>query len=62
MVGMSWKRGAKKRKERGKEKSGQGGRGWESEIREERGAGSLFCESSHVRLAGCPRHTAEKSI
>lgn len=22
----------------------------------------FFCESSHVRLAGCLRHTAEKSI
>lgn len=26
------------------------------------GQGNPFFESSHVRLAGCPRHTAEKSI
>lgn len=52
----------KKKRKRGKEGTGQEGRGWESEIREKRGAGYLFCESSHVRLADCPRHTAEKSI
>lgn len=49
--GKEAKQGLDKNEEDGKARSGRS-----------EGQGIFFCESSHVRLAGCPRHTAEKSI
>ena len=60
MVGETLK--AERRKEG---KSGEGkleNKEKDGKVRLGRSEGHLFCESSHVRLAGCLRHTAEKSI
>lgn len=50
------------KKERKKQKLEKKAKDGKVTLGRSEGQGIFFCESSHVRLADCPRHTAEKSI
>lgn len=63
MVGKTWKKGERKTKgKEAKQKLDKKERDGKDRLGRSEGQGIFFCESSHVRLAGSPRHTAEKSI